>query len=241
MVTARLSAFAAAKARAAQLKAAESSSSQENVPENAVGLVENAAISGPAALSTLLSSFPLSSTHEAAAREEGDEGNGAAYSSDEDIWTESSNQKSYRSTQQPRDLSSFRPSKKNVISDSPNRLVLKLKADETVTFIGEYDLTVFSGIVMVSGAAIRASEEKHRIYAPSTHALPVITAKGGAAEVAIISTGISMQGVDKLSPLFGRIWNLRDGKEGDAEGGESSGGRSFMLVTTLPPLASFHL
>lgn len=108
--------------------------------------------------------------------------------------------------------------------------MLKLKADETATFVGEYDLEVISGIVVVYGAAIRAGDKPHRIFAPSTHALPVLTAKGGAAEIAIISTGLSMVGMNRLSPLWGRIWNARDTREGDADG-ETGNGRSFMLVS----------
>lgn len=171
----------------------------------------------------------MSSAHETAS--EGDD-NGAGYSSDEQLWTETTTSKSYKPAAQPQELSSFRPSKKTVLSDKPDRLVLKLKADETATFIGEYDLEVITGIVVVYGAAIRANDQQRRVFAPSTHALPTITAKGGAAEIAIISTGLSMIGLNKLSPLWGRIWNARDFKELNPDD-ESNIGRSFMLVSDV--------
>lgn len=224
---ARLSAFAAAKARAAQANA-EPSYSDDAKTAIADRTARNTVTGDRNALPALLSSFPLSSAHEAAS-EEDNNGNGPGYSSDDQIWTESSNARSWKSSQ-PRELSKFRPSKKNILSDSPNRLVLKLKADETATFVGEYDLEVISGIVVVYGAAIRAGDKPHRIFAPSTHALPVLTAKGGAAEIAIISTGLSMVGMNRLSPLWGRIWNARDTREGDVDG-ETGNGRSFMLVS----------
>lgn len=229
---ARLSAFAAAKARAAQLQSA-SSSGDDTKPDVLVSRTRNDAANDPTKLTTLLSSFPLSSAQEAAS-EEDDDGNGAGYSSDDQLWTERSSTRSYRASQ-PRQLSTFRPNKSNVLSDSPDRLVLKLKADETATFVGEYDIQVVTGIIMVYGAAFRAGDVPHRVFAPSTHALPPITAKGGAAEIAIISTGVSMQGLSKLSPLWGRIWNARDPKEGNVDE-DNVKGRSFMLVIHLSPL-----
>lgn len=177
----------------------------------------------------MLSSFPLSGAHSAAYENGNDDNNDAGYSSEDQVWADISEAKSYR-VAQPRQLSTFRPSKTNVLSDVPERLVLKLRADETVTFIGEYNLHVISGIIVVYGAAIRAGDKPHLVFAPSTHALPALTAKGGAAEIAIVSTGLSMVGMNKLSPLWGRIWNARDAKDGD-HSDDSGNRRSFMLVS----------
>ena len=190
----------------------------------------------PAALPTLLSSFPLSSLHDNDTsnddiEDDDDDDDGAGYSSDDQIWIEQPVSNSYRPAQQPRDLCSFRPSKKTVLKDTPNQLVLKLKADETVTLIGEYDLEVLTGIIIVYGAAIRAGDGPNRVFAPSTHALPPITAKGGAAEISLTSVKLSMGCLSQLSPLYNRIWTGQNPKEGDANG-QSSAGRSFTLVSS---------
>ncbi|KAL1303201.1 hypothetical protein AAFC00_006621 [Neodothiora populina] len=220
----RLSAFAAAKARAAQSDT-EIKPLDELKPSNSIPTSQNDR-SDAAALPTLLSSFPLSSAHEAASGD--DDGTGIGYSSDDQLWTGSSAQRSYKAAQ-PQRLSSFRSRKMAVLSESPDRLVLKLKADETATFIGEYDLQVISGIVMLSGAALRAGDRTYRVFAPGTHALLTVIAKGGAAEIAVISTTTSMAGLSKVSPLWGKLWNAQDFKDSVANGSAESK-RSFMLL-----------
>lgn len=226
-----MSAFAAAKARAAQLQA-DAVSADTTAVKVAESRQGNDQSRDPTAIPALLSSSPLSSAHEAAS-EDDDDDNGVGYSSDDQLWTESSVAKSYKASQ-PRQLSTFRPSKTNVLSDSPGRLVLKVRADETVALIGEYDLQVVAGIIVVAGAAFQAGDRAHRVYAPSTHALPTIVAKGGAAEIAIISTETSLAGLSKLSPLWGRIWNARDAKDGNSVDSKTAG-RSFMLVSFSRP------
>lgn len=103
-----------------------------------------------------------------------------------------------------RRLSSVKQS--NVITDKDS-IRVNLQADDTVTFVGQYDLEVLRGNVLISGALLRPGSKKHRIFAPSTHALPVITAKGGVAEILAHSTTQPLRGLAKLSPLYGRLWN----------------------------------
>jgi len=224
---ARLSAIAVAKARAAEAQQEALSLSEKAKLDSETQIPGHVPQDDTSALTTLLSSFPLSYAHEAVSDDDDD--NAGAYSSDEQVWTEKPLSRSYRPSYQSKELSSFQPTKNNVISHTPARLVLKLKADETVTFIGEYDLEVTAGIVVIYGAAIRTGDKPQRILAPSTHALPTIMAKGGAAEIAIISTGLPMVGLSRLSPVWGRLWNARDNREAGPEG-ESTADRSFMFV-----------
>lgn len=145
---------------------------------------------------------------------------------DEYLYGESS---SSHKTVHYRKLSSLSPYQTCVISNQADRLTLKLQQDETVTFVGEYDLRVITGLVVVYGAVLRPSDKSHRMYAPSTHALPIITAKGGVAEIVIVSTGPSLSGLGKLSPLWGRIWNGQNPKDSEIEEGGTTT-RSFALV-----------
>ena len=93
------------------------------------------------------------------------------------------------------------------VVEKNRRLEIRLQADETVTLVGEYDLQVIRGCVLVCGALLRPSERPSRIFAPSCHALPGITAKGGIADVIVLSTGKTLRGFSRLSPLYGRLWN----------------------------------
>lgn len=184
----------------------------------------------------MLSSFPLSSKDTAAEISDNESENEAAQFSgddnDEDLYSESPN--SHKAVQSRR-LSTLSPDKTCIISDQADRLTLRLQQDETATFVGEYDLRVITGLVVVYGAVLRPSDKSYRVYAPSTHALPVITAKGGNAEIVAVSSGPALTGLSKLSPLWGRIWSGQNAK--DPEAAEEDVTRSFALVRRLETLS----
>lgn len=80
--------------------------------------------------------------------------------------------------------------------------------------MGQYDLWVRSGTITVLGAILRASSTVHRIYAPSTHPLPVIThlldpydSVYQHAEVTLISCNTHIRSLQYLSPKLSCIWN----------------------------------
>lgn len=59
------------------------------------------------------------------------------------------------------------------------------------------------------GAKLHPSSQLHRVYAPSTHALPVIkyvSGVDGDAEVEITSCSSGVSRLRDLSPLYQRIW-----------------------------------
>ena len=80
--------------------------------------------------------------------------------------------------------------------------------------IGQYDLWVRKGAVSVFGGLFHASSELHRIYAPSTHALPKIKAipnpfdgSNQAAEVTLLSCSSRVRLLKNVLSKFVRIWN----------------------------------
>lgn len=59
------------------------------------------------------------------------------------------------------------------------------------------------------GAKLHPSSQLHRVYAPSTHSLPVIKCVSGIdgdAEVEIKSCNSGIARLRDLSPLYQRIW-----------------------------------
>lgn len=107
-------------------------------------------------------------------------------------------------------LSTWQPTSSNVLKDKKGRLRIHMEPGESLAIIGHYDLWVVSGVVMLYGAVLRASKNSYRVFAPSTHALPIIECvrqanMSTAVELSSCDSGI--QSLAQLSPLFGRIWN----------------------------------
>lgn len=87
------------------------------------------------------------------------------------------------------------------------------------------------------GAKLHPSPNLYRVYAPSTHSLPVIkcvTGIEGYAEVEISSCHSGMYRLGDLSPLYQRIWNSKNTAADKATlNGDSR--RTFSVVCcTLP-------
>ena len=115
------------------------------------------------------------------------------------------------SAQRPAELSSIRlstwkPNPQNVSLEAQVTRI-KLNATDEVTFIGQYDLEVKEGVVIVCGATLRANGSSFRIFAPSTHALPCIRCMSKQAIVEIRPSDNSILPLSKISPLLRRIWN----------------------------------
>jgi polynucleotide 5'-hydroxyl-kinase GRC3/NOL9 len=80
---------------------------------------------------------------------------------------------------------------------------------QTLALLGHYDLWVKRGVVSLMGAKLHPSSKLHRVYAPSTHSLPVIKCVSGIdgeAEVEITSCNSGIARLRELSPLYQRIW-----------------------------------
>lgn len=106
-------------------------------------------------------------------------------------------------------LSKVRLSKKNIVYSDENVLCLRIKEKTNLALVGHYDLWVKRGVVSLMGAKIHPSPRLYRVYAPSTHSLPVIKCVSGVdgeAEVEIRSCHSGIHRLRDLSPLYQRIW-----------------------------------
>jgi len=156
-----------------------------------------------------------------------------AYSSEEEIIEQAD---ALIELHQKRQLSNFR---RGSVVSNPDHISIELDIDESAVVLGIYDLELKSGTVVVNGALLRPSEDRHRIFAPATHALPRIEAKSGAAEIIIHSVSEHpLQRLETLSPLWSKTWH-------DEPGQETS--RSFCLLRSSfddplrRPLVAFEL
>jgi polynucleotide 5'-hydroxyl-kinase GRC3/NOL9 len=78
--------------------------------------------------------------------------------------------------------------------------------------VGIYDFWVKRGVISLMGAKVPSSPNLSRVYAPSTHSLPVIkyvSGTEGYAEVEIRSCNTGISRLGELSPLFCGIWHSR--------------------------------
>lgn len=123
-----------------------------------------------------------------------------------------------------------------VKNGTPPCLCLMAFANErkNVGLIGQYDLWVKRGVVSIMGAKLPPSPHLYRIYAPSTHSLPVIKCVSGIegyAEVEIRSCNNGLSRLRNLSNLYHRIWNTKE----PAPGSILQPGRclSFSIVSLL--------
>lgn len=106
----------------------------------------------------------------------------------------------------------------------------------SLVLLGHYDLWVKRGVVSVMGAKLHPSPRLYRVYAPSTHSLPVIkcvSGVDGAAEIEVKSCHSGIYRLRDLSPLYRRIWN---GKNTSADkltlkNAPSSAKRTFSVVS----------
>jgi polynucleotide 5'-hydroxyl-kinase GRC3/NOL9 len=76
--------------------------------------------------------------------------------------------------------------------------------------LGHYDLWVKRGVISLMGAKLHPSPRLYRVYAPSTHSLPVIKCVAGVdgeAEIEVKSCNSGIYQLRHLSPLYQRIWN----------------------------------
>ncbi|QSS51265.1 RNA processing protein Grc3 [Histoplasma capsulatum var. duboisii H88] len=110
-------------------------------------------------------------------------------------------------------LSKSRIGRKDVVYRTDNAICIRLKLKTNVGLIGQYDLWVKRGVVSIMGAKLPPSPHLYRIYAPSTHSLPVIKCVSGIegyAEVEIRSCNNGLSRLRNLSNLYHRIWNTNE-------------------------------
>ena len=105
--------------------------------------------------------------------------------------------------------------------------------------IGQYELWVRKGAVTISGTLLHASAKLYRVYAPSTHALPVIrylrSPFGPAyqpAEITLYSLSTNIRLLGRVSLKLMRIWNRASEESNRVPGSMANPRRSFTLVGT---------
>ncbi|KAJ5130590.1 uncharacterized protein N7515_006629 [Penicillium bovifimosum] len=106
-------------------------------------------------------------------------------------------------------LSKARLNKSNIVYSDENTLCIRIKERTNLALLGHYDLWVKRGVVSLMGAKLHPSSQLHRVYAPSTHSLPVIKCVAGVdgdAEVEIKSCNSGIARLRDLSPLYQKIW-----------------------------------
>ncbi|KAL1886115.1 Polynucleotide 5'-hydroxyl-kinase grc3 [Paecilomyces lecythidis] len=110
-------------------------------------------------------------------------------------------------------LSKTRLNKSSIVYADENRLCVRIKEKMNLVAVGQYDIWVKRGVISLMGAKLHPSPNLYRVYAPSTHSLPVIkcvTGIEGYAEVEISSCHSGMYRLGDLSPLYQRIWNSKN-------------------------------
>ncbi|KAK5995657.1 Polynucleotide 5'-hydroxyl-kinase GRC3 [Cladobotryum mycophilum] len=132
-------------------------------------------------------------------------------------------------TPQRASYSSFLLSKNNCRITPNGVLQLRLKDSERFLILGNYGIRVLTGEVAVSGAIFRPSEKIHWIHAPHCHSIPVLrTPERTSLEIHNDPNFDDFRKLDRLSPLFKKIWNdLDDGKES-----KLGTGRTFQVICT---------
>lgn len=108
---------------------------------------------------------------------------------------------------------------------------------QTLVLIGIYDIWVKRGVISVMGAKLHPSIKTYRVYAPSTHSLPVIKCVSGVegfAEIELQSCSSNLQALKELSPHYSRIWNSTK-TVGDSATISGSFQRSFSIVSLSHP------
>ncbi|EED20219.1 RNA processing protein Grc3, putative [Talaromyces stipitatus ATCC 10500] len=146
-------------------------------------------------------------------------------------------------------LSKNRVRKSDIVYSDEHMLCVRLKEKMTLVLIGIYDIWVKRGVISLMGAKLHPSTKTYRVYAPSTHSLPVIKCVSGVegfAEIELQSCSSNLYGLKALSPHYSRIWNSSK-TVGDSTTLNGSFKRSFSILYTSSddplnrPLRPLHL
>ena len=140
-------------------------------------------------------------------------------------------------------LSTWQPEGQNVLHSTATSVTVRLTNGQKLSLIGNYDLRVSTGMITLYGAELGPALESYRVYAPSTHALPVVECVSEiAAEVEISQLKHTLAPLAKLSPSYRRIWNKRSIQQGSCHNAVdrrtfsyvrqfSNHARSFFLIS----------
>ncbi|KAG4437001.1 hypothetical protein IFR05_007505 [Cadophora sp. M221] len=114
-------------------------------------------------------------------------------------------------------LSSFKPTKSNMKDLRAGAVRVKLAPGERLVIVGQYELCVKEGQITLMGSTLQLSKTSYRVFAASSHSLPVIRCLStdiNPAEIVLRNCNSGLEDLEKLSPLFGRLWNSHSGPLG---------------------------
>ncbi|KAL2072208.1 hypothetical protein VTL71DRAFT_11551 [Oculimacula yallundae] len=114
-------------------------------------------------------------------------------------------------------LSSFKPTTSNLKDLGSSALRVRLAPGERLVIVGQYELCIKVGHITLMGAALQPSEKLYRVFAAPSHSLPVIRCLStdvNSAEIVLRNSNSGLEDLEKLSPLFGRLWNSHSGPLG---------------------------
>ncbi|KMP01890.1 GRC3 protein [Coccidioides immitis RMSCC 2394] len=130
-------------------------------------------------------------------------------------------------------------SNKDVLYKTNDTICIRLREKTTITVLGQYDLWIKRGVVSIFGAKLPPSTQIYRVYAPSTHSLPVIKTVAGVdgyAEIEISSCRNGLPYLRHVSDLYRRIWSGKQASSGNRL--TTGSGRSFSIVKNQNSLHS---
>lgn len=105
-------------------------------------------------------------------------------------------------------LSSFKPTKSNLQVKKNGVSVLNFPDGERLVILGSYGIKVKSGEASIAGATLLPSQTIHWVHAPHCHALPVLRCtEQSVIELHNHQGATGLRNLEKLSPLFGVLWN----------------------------------
>ena len=114
-------------------------------------------------------------------------------------------------------LSTWIPASTNYEKLGQDTFRVRLEADDTLCFVGEYCVQVLAGSLAFYGAVLEAGSEAFTVFAPSTHDLPLFECKSDHATAIFKSVYTGLRTLGRLSPLFSKIWNAKTSDERLAE------------------------
>ncbi|KAI3401111.1 hypothetical protein diail_257 [Diaporthe ilicicola] len=105
-------------------------------------------------------------------------------------------------------LSSFRPAKDNLQVKANGTAILNIPNGERLVILGSYGIRVKKGEASIAGATLSPSQTVHWVHAPHCHALPVLRcSEQSVIELHDHQGAHELRNMEKLSPLFGSLWN----------------------------------
>ncbi|KAJ5933356.1 hypothetical protein N7454_005685 [Penicillium verhagenii] len=134
-------------------------------------------------------------------------------------------------------LSKARLNKNKIVYSDESTLCIRIQERTNLALIGQYDIWVKRGVISLMGAKLQPSPRVYRVYAPSTHSLPIIKCVSGVegeAEVEIKSCSSGLSRLRDMSPLYQKVWNGENTAADKAtlKGTSKNSQRSFSVLYT---------